>query len=74
MNEWTDDIEGLIKNVRYTGTVFSTSNEAWRIAIGSADATVKGFEIEYNLLTSPEEFKISLLGINYTDRVFKLLR
>ena len=74
MNEWTYDIEGVMENVRYTGTVFSTSNEAGRTAIGSADATVKGFEIEYNLLTSPEEFKISLLGINYTDRVFKLLR
>ena len=59
MNEWTDDIEGVMENVRYTGTVFSTSNEAGRTAIGSADATVKGFEIEYNLLTIPEEFKIS---------------
>ena len=53
-----------MENVRYTGTVFSTSNEAGRTAIGSADATVKGFEIEYNLLTNPEEFKISPLRIN----------
>jgi hypothetical protein len=64
MNEWSDDIEGVMENVRYTGTVFSTSNEAGRTAIGSADATVKGFEIEYNLLTNPEEFKISPLRIN----------
>ena len=64
MNEGTDDIEGVMENVRYTGTVFSTSNEAGRTAIGSADATVKGFEIEYNLLTNPEEFKISPLRIN----------
>jgi len=52
-----------------TRTVFTTSDLTGKTAIGSADATVQGFEIEYNLLTTPEAFKISPLGVNYTDGV-----
>jgi hypothetical protein len=50
-----------------TRLVFETSNGEGKSAIGSADATVQGFEIEYNLSTTPEAFKISPLGINYTS-------
>jgi hypothetical protein len=50
-----------------TRIVFETPNAEGKTAIGSADATVQGFEIEYNLLTTPEAFKISPLGINYTS-------
>ncbi len=50
-----------------TRLVFETPNGEGKTAIGSADATVQGFEIEYNLSTTPEAFKISPLGINYTS-------
>jgi hypothetical protein len=50
-----------------TRLVFETPNGEAKTAIGSADATVQGFEIEYNLSTTPEAFKISPLGINYTS-------
>ncbi len=50
-----------------TRIVFETPNGGGKSAIGSADATVQGFEIEYNLSTTPEAFKISPLGINYTS-------
>ena len=54
----------------YTDTrkVFATSDGNGKTAIGSADATVQGFEIEYNLgvTGANEAFKISPLGINYT--------
>jgi hypothetical protein len=53
-----------------TRTVFTTSDLTGKTAIGSADATVQGFEIEYDLLTpTPKAFKISPLGVNYTDGV-----
>ena len=56
----------------YTDTrkVFETSNGEAKTSIGSANETVQGLEIEYNLLTtSPEAFKISPLGINYTKGI-----
>jgi hypothetical protein len=51
-----------------TRIVFETPNGEGKTAIGSADATVQGFEIEYNLgvTGANEAFKISPLGINYT--------
>ena len=51
-----------------TRIVFETPNGEGKTAIGSADDTVQGFEIEYNLgvTGANEAFKISPLGINYT--------
>jgi hypothetical protein len=49
-----------------TRTVFTTSDLTGKTAIGSANDTVQGFEIEYNLGATGEAFKISPLGINYT--------
>jgi hypothetical protein len=46
--------------------VFETSDGTGKTAIGSANDTVQGFEIEYNLGATGEAFKISPLGINYT--------
>ena len=53
-----------------TRTVFSTSNGEAKTSIGSANGTVQGLEIEYNLGVTganEEAFKISPLGINYTS-------
>jgi hypothetical protein len=50
-----------------TRLVFETPNGEAKTALGSANDTVQGFEIEYNLSTTPEAFKISPLGINYTS-------
>ncbi len=53
-----------------TRTVFSTSNGQAKTSIGSANGTVQGLEIEYNLgVTGANEevFKIYPLGINYTS-------
>ncbi len=53
-----------------TRTVFSRSNGQGKTSIGSANGTVQGLEIEYNLLTpTPEAFKISPSGINYTKGI-----
>ena len=55
----------------YTDTraVYSTLDEDSKIAIGSASGTVEGFELLYDNLTTPKEFKISKLGINFDDGV-----
>jgi hypothetical protein len=55
----------------YTDTrrVFETSSGEAKTSIGSANGTVQGLEIEYNLLTTPEAFKISPSGINYTKGI-----
>jgi hypothetical protein len=55
----------------YTDTraVYSTLDTDSKIAIGSASGTVEGFELLYDNLTTPKEFKISKLGINFDDGV-----
>ena len=55
----------------YTDTraVYSTLDEDSKIAIGSASGTVEGFELLYDNLTTPKEFKISKNGINFDDGV-----
>ena len=59
-------------NIQYytdTRAVYSTSNEDSKIAIGSATGTVEGLELEYDILTTQKNFKISKLGVNYDDGV-----
>ena len=52
-----------------TRTVFLTSDRQGKMSIGSANGTVQGLEIEYNLgaTGANEAFKISPSGINYTS-------
>lgn len=52
-----------------TRTVFKTSDDTSKVAIGSANGTTQGFEIAYDLLTTPQAFKISPLGVNYTSGI-----
>ena len=52
-----------------TRTVFKTSDNTSKVAIGSADGTTQGFEIAYDLLTTQKEFKISKNGVNYTSGI-----
>lgn len=59
-------------NIQYytdTRAVYSTSNEDSKIAIGSATGTVEGLELEYDILTTQKNFKISKLGVNFDDGV-----
>ncbi len=52
-----------------TRTVFKTSDNTSKVAIGSANGTTQGFEIAYDLLTTQKEFKISKNGVNYTSGI-----